>query len=103
MVKNGNNREKTKQINVNGKWVRYYILKDEYCPIPNKSYADLTPKQLSNIIQNYKNIKSEIQNEKANVEKAKARIANPRPSDHLFDQEQKIYAKRLLNVDPEQK
>jgi hypothetical protein len=98
--KEWNNREKTKQINVNGKWVRYYILKDEYCPIPNKSYADLTPKQLSNIIQNYKNIKSEIQNEKANVEKAKARIANPRPSDHLFDQEQKYICQKIAERGP---
>jgi hypothetical protein len=41
-----NNGEALRQIEINGVKHRFYILDDTRCPIPDKSYKDLTPKQI---------------------------------------------------------
>ena len=41
-----NNGENTRQISINGVKHRFYILDDTRCPLTDKSYKDLTPKQI---------------------------------------------------------
>ena len=69
-----NNGDSTRQIEVNGSRQRYYILDDTRCPLPGKSYKDLTPKELEKIITDYTGIKLAIRNEEPNYLKAKSEI-----------------------------
>jgi hypothetical protein len=69
-----NNGEDTRQIDVYGKRQRFYLLDDARCPIPNKSYKDLTPKQIETIYKYYTNIKQEIEQEGPNLQSAKDNI-----------------------------
>ena len=48
-----NNGESTRQIKINGVRNRYYLLNDNRCPVPGKSYKDLEPKQIEIINNNY--------------------------------------------------
>ena len=58
-----NNGDTTRQISINGTKYRMYILDDARCPIPNKSYKDLTPKQIEIIHGDYARVVREIENE----------------------------------------
>lgn len=65
-----NNGDKTKQIEINGVRQRLYILDDSMCPIPGKSYKDLTPKQIETIHLNYNKVERTIAEEKPEYLKA---------------------------------
>ena len=69
-----NNGDNTRQIEVYGSRQRYYILDDTRCPIPGKSYKDLTPKELEKIINDYTGVKLAIRNEEKNYHEAKIEI-----------------------------
>jgi hypothetical protein len=69
-----NNGEDTRQIDVYGKRQRFYLLDDARCPLPNKSYKDLTPKQIETVYKYYSNIKQEIEQEGPNLQSAKDNI-----------------------------
>jgi hypothetical protein len=53
---------------------RFYILRDARCPIPGKSYKDLTPKQIEAIYNNFTSLRKAIEEEKPNYENAKIKI-----------------------------
>ena len=65
-----NNGDNTRQISINGVRQRLYILDDTRCPLPNKSYKDLTPKQIEAIYLNYWEMKKEIRDEAPNYYEA---------------------------------
>ena len=44
-----NKGDTTRQISINGVKHRFHLLDDTRCPIPDKSYKDLTPKQIETI------------------------------------------------------
>ena len=69
-----NNGENTRQISISGVKHRFYLLKDIRCPIPGKSYKDLTPKQIETIYKNYSVVEREIRKEEETVNKAKEDI-----------------------------
>jgi len=69
-----NNGENTRQISINGVKHRFYILRDTRCPIPGKSYKDLTPKQIEAIYNNFTSLRKAIEEEKPNYENAKIKI-----------------------------
>jgi hypothetical protein len=69
-----NNGENTRQISINGVKHRFYILDDNFCPIPGKSYKDLTPKQIEAIYKNFTALRKEIQEEEPNYKEAKIKI-----------------------------
>ena len=69
-----NNGEATRQISINGVKHRFYILDDTRCPIPEKSYKDLTPKQIETIYLNYVTVAREIGEEEENYIKAKENL-----------------------------
>ena len=69
-----NNGEATRQISINGVKNRYYILDDTRCPIPGKSYKDLTPKKIETIYKNYYKIITAIENEEKDYNTAKEDI-----------------------------
>jgi hypothetical protein len=69
-----NNGEDTRQIDIYGKRQRFYLLDDTRCPLPNKSYKDLTPKQIETVYKYYKDIRREIRDEGTNLQKAKDNI-----------------------------
>ena len=66
-----NNGEATRQISINGVKHRFYILDDARCPLPNKSYKDLTPKDIETIYLNYVGISASIRNEEKEYNEAK--------------------------------
>ena len=60
-----NSGETTRQISINGPTkLRFYIIDDTRCPLPNKSYKDLTPKQIEHIHQNYLEVLRKVYDEK---------------------------------------
>ncbi len=69
-----NNGESTRQIEINGVRNRFYLLDDSRCPIPNKSYKDLTPKQIETIYNNYSKVAAEIEQEEPKYKNAKENI-----------------------------
>ena len=69
-----NNGESTRQIEIDGVRQRFYLLDDSRCPIPGKSYRDLTPKQIEVIYKNYNKINQEIESEEPNYKEAKEGI-----------------------------
>ena len=66
-----NNGDNTRQIEVYGARQRYYILDDARCPLPGKSYKDLTPKELETVIKDWTGITRAIRNEEKNYHEAK--------------------------------
>jgi len=71
-----NNGDSTRQIEINGVRNRLYILDDSKCPIPGKSYKDLTPKDIETIYKNYTSIKLEIRDQEKNLEKARTDLTD---------------------------
>ena len=71
-----NNGDSTRQIEINGVRNRLYILDDSKCPIPGKSYKDLTPKDIEIIYKNYTSIKIEIRDQEKNLEKAQTDLTD---------------------------
>jgi len=65
-----NNGEATRQISIRGVKHRFYLLNDTLCPVPNKSYKDLTPKQIETIYLNYVTVAREIIEEEENHREA---------------------------------
>ena len=61
-----NNGDPTRQISIQGVKHRFHLLDDSKCPVPNKSYKDLTPKQIETTYLNYEKVSKEIREEKAN-------------------------------------
>ena len=53
---------------------RFYLLDDSKCPIPGKSYKDLTPKQIEAVYKNYSALRDEIQNEDPNYKEALIKV-----------------------------
>ena len=53
---------------------RFYLLDDSKCPIPGKSYKDLTPKQIEAVYKNYSALREEIQNEEPNYKEALIKV-----------------------------
>ena len=66
-----NNGEATRQISIQGVKHRFYLLDDTRSPVPNKSYKDLTPKQIEITHQNYTSVIKEIKDEEPEYTKAK--------------------------------
>ncbi len=73
-----NNGENTRQISINGVKHRFYILDDTRCPIPDKSYKDLTPKQIEAIHNHYTSIKNKIDNQEQDLITAKEELETNR-------------------------
>ncbi|NQW07486.1 MAG: hypothetical protein HQ480_03195 [Candidatus Pelagibacter sp.] len=69
-----NNGENTRQISINGVKHRFYNLDEDRCPIPNKSYKDLTPKQIEAIYKHYTSIVITIRDQGEDLEKAKIKL-----------------------------
>ena len=69
-----NNGDTTRQISIQGVKHRFYILDDSKCPIPNKSYKDLNPKDIEIIYNNYSSIRDTIREEEPGYETAKENI-----------------------------
>ena len=69
-----NNGEATRQIEIDGVRHRFYNLDDTRCPIPNKSYKDLTPKQIEVIYKNYSDVRSAIRTTEPNYKDAKENL-----------------------------
>ena len=69
-----NNGDTTRQISIRGVKHRFHLLDDTKCPIPGKSYKDLTPKQIETIQLNYKECCTEIDDEATNVSVAKEKL-----------------------------
>ena len=65
-----NNGDTTRQISIKGVRQRFHLLDDSRCPIPGKSYKDLTPKQIETIYLNYVKISSAIHNEESDYNEA---------------------------------
>lgn len=65
-----NNGENTRQIEINGKRHRLYILEDQ-TPLFGKSYKDLAPKQIEIIFKNFDSIRKEIREQPDRLQKAK--------------------------------
>ena len=66
-----NNGDNTRQISIKGVKHRFYNLDDTRCPVPGKSYKDLTPKQIETIYLNYVAVSKEIREEEKNYNEAK--------------------------------
>jgi len=73
-----NNGENTRQISINGVKHRFYILDDARCPIPDKSYKDLAPKQIEAIHNHYTSIKNKIDNQEKDLITAKEELETNR-------------------------
>jgi len=69
-----NNGDATRQISIKGTLYRMYILDDARCPIPNKSYKDVTPKQIEIIHGNYERVCREIEKEEPDYLEAKENL-----------------------------
>jgi len=69
-----NNGEATRQISIQGVKHRFYLLDDTRSPVPNKSYKDLTPKQIEIIHQNYFRVIRAIKDEEPEYKKAKEHL-----------------------------
>jgi hypothetical protein len=69
-----NNGDPTRQISINGFKHRFHLLDDTKCPVPNKSYKDLTPKQIEIIHQNYSRVVREIRDEEPEYKDAKEHL-----------------------------
>ena len=95
-----NNGENTRQISINGVKHRFYILDDSCCPIPDKSYKDLTPKQIETIYKNYSTLKKEIREEEPNYKEAKIKI--PEMTQSIMEEIRNghSYKKLYKNQDP---
>jgi len=65
-----NNGDNTRQISINGVKHRFHLLDDSRCPIPEKSYKDLTPIQIETIYLNYAAVAREIREEENNYNEA---------------------------------
>ena len=66
-----NNGENTRQISINGVKHRFYILDDTRCPLTDKSYKDLTPKQIEAIHNHYTSITHKIDFQENDLNTAK--------------------------------
>jgi len=66
-----NNGDTTRQISIRGVKHRFYLLDDTKSPIPNKSYKDLTPKQIETIYLDYYKVSGKIRDEEKNYIEAK--------------------------------
>ena len=73
-----NNGENTRQISINGVKHRFYILDDARCPIADKSYKDLAPKQIEAIHNHYTSIKNKIDNQEKDLITAKEELETNR-------------------------
>ena len=83
-----NNGETTRQISIRGVKHRFHLLDDSRCPVPDKSYKDLTPKQIETIYLDYGMVSREIeQEEKKYIEAQK----NLEPSIELFKMDLKTW------------
>ena len=89
-----NNGENTRQISINGVKHRFYILDDSFCPIPGKSYKDLTPKQIEAIYKNFTALRKEIQEEEPNYKEAKIKI--PEMTETILDDIKNGYSYKKL-------
>ena len=96
-----NNGDNTRQISIRGVRQRLYNLDDTRCPIPGKSYKDLTPKQIEVIYLNYWSIYKEIRDEAPNYQKAMENI--PKTKESIIDKIKTghSYSKLYKNEDPE--
>ena len=65
-----NNGDTTRQISIKGIKHRFHLLDDGRCPIPGKSYKDLTPKQIETIYLDYVQICNAINNEESDYNEA---------------------------------
>jgi hypothetical protein len=88
-----NNGEATRQISINGVKHRFYLLDDARCPIPGKSYKDLTPKQIETIYLNYVVVSKEIREEEEKYLEAKEKLP-------IKEQELKKEIEILVNAKP---
>lgn len=77
-----NDGNMTKQIEIYGHKVRYYNIDDSRCPVRDKSYKDLTPKQIRIILSSYRTIKSFIRNQEKIFNLANERIQKPFDTSH---------------------
>jgi len=73
-----NNGDATRQISIEGVKHRFYLLDDTRCPVPNKSYKDLTPKQIETIYLNYNEAKKQIAEEEVEYLLAKENLPRQR-------------------------
>jgi len=69
-----NNGDTTRQISIQGVKHRFHLLDDTKCPIPNKSYKDLTPKQIETTYLNYGKVSRAIREEEKNYTEAKEKL-----------------------------
>ena len=88
-----NNGEATRQISINGVKHRFYNLDDSRCPVPGKSYKDLTPKQIETIYLNYVAVSKEIREEEEKYLEAKEKLP-------IKEQELKKEIEILVNAKP---
>jgi len=73
-----NNGDPTRQISIRGVKHRFHLLDDIRCPVPNKSYKDLTPKQIEIIYLKYPQARDDIRDEEKNYIYAKENLPNLR-------------------------
>jgi len=66
----------TRQVSIRGFRQRFHLLDDSRCPLPGKSYKDLTPKQIETIYIKYETVVAAIDGEKATH--ANAILGEPR-------------------------
>jgi len=65
-----NNGDTTRQISIGGVRQRFHLLDDSRCPIPGKSYKDLTPKQIEFIFVKYSEVCKATNEEAPNYQSA---------------------------------
>ena len=94
-----NNGEATRQIEIDGVRQRFYLLKDD-CPIPGKSYKDLTPKQIETIYRNYSECLNKINNEEKNYKKAL--VEEPERVDEVLQIIKNGFTKQYKGRDPDE-
>ena len=70
-----NNGDTTRQISIRGAKHRFHLLDDTRCPVPDKSYKDLTPKQIETIYLNYAEVSRAIREEENKYIDAKENLA----------------------------
>ncbi len=94
-----NNGEATRQIEIDGVRQRFYLLEDD-CPIPGKSYKDLTPKQIETIYKNYSECLNKIKNEEKNYKKAL--VEEPDRVDTVLNIIKNDFNKKYKGRDPDE-
>ena len=86
-----NNGENTRQIDIQGKRHRFYLLDDTRCPLPGKSYKDLTPKDIELIYTNYRDIRHEMRDEPDNYAKAQKDIISHEENIRSYLKEENLF------------